>query len=142
MVAVSATEPVAAQDATRLGGGSFRPGGDSAARSSQLRGSAGIRRLPAGAGPLAVDLRELGTDGDGLALADRDLRQRPRGRGWHLGVDLVGRDLEHGFVERDLVALVLQPLQDRPLDDGLAELGHLDGRDLASSCRGATAPRP
>ncbi len=59
--------------------------------------------------------------------ATRIFVERPRRRRRHLGVDLVGRDLEQRLVERDLVALLLEPLQDRSLDDGLAELRHLHG---------------
>ena len=48
-----------------------------------------------------------------------------RGRG-HLGVDLVGRDLEQRLVGGDRIALRLEPLRDRPLRDGHAHLGHHD----------------
>ena len=44
----------------------------------------------------------------------------------HLGVDLVGRDLEQRLVGLDLLADLLQPLRDRPLGDGDAHLRHDD----------------
>ena len=48
----------------------------------------------------------------------------PADRRRHLGVDLVGRHLEQRLVLGDLVADLLEPLRDRALGDGLAELGH------------------
>ena len=47
------------------------------------------------------------------------------GRG-HLGVDLVGRDLEERLVLGDSVADLLQPADDGALGDRLAELRHRD----------------
>src|SRR6185437_8185375 len=44
----------------------------------------------------------------------------------HLRVDLVGRNLEQRLVGLDLLALLLEPLRDRPLGDGDAHLGHDD----------------
>jgi hypothetical protein len=44
----------------------------------------------------------------------------------HLGVDLVGRDLEQRLVGLDMLALGLQPLRDRPLGHGDAHLRHDD----------------
>ena len=43
-----------------------------------------------------------------------------------LGVDLVRRDLDERLVDLDGVALFLEPGEDRPLDDGLPHLRHLD----------------
>src|SRR5947209_3514643 len=52
----------------------------------------------------AADLAELRPDVHGLAFLDEDLRQRPGGRARHLGVHLVGGDLEQGLVGLDLLA--------------------------------------
>jgi hypothetical protein len=45
-----------------------------------------------------------------------------------LGVDLVGRDLDDALVDRDAVADLLEPFEDRALGDRLAHLrdGHVD----------------
>src|SRR5207237_938101 len=54
----------------------------------------GPRRFGGSLGGSSTDLAELRPDVDGLALLDEDLRQRSGGRTRHLGVDLVGGDLE------------------------------------------------
>ncbi len=56
-------------------------------------------------------------------------------RGRDLGVDLVGDDLEQGFVLVDMIAGLLEPLADRPLGDALAELGHRHLRHVRCSSR-------
>ena len=66
------------------------------------------------------------------ALLHQDLRDGPVDGGGDLRVDLVGGDLEERLVALDRVALLLQPLQDRSLDDRLAELRHLDRRPWSS----------
>ena len=60
----------------------------------------------------------------------RILRQRAGGRRGHLGVDLVGGDLDQRLVGLHRVAHLLQPLEHGALGDRLAHLGHrdLDGR--------------
>ena len=45
----------------------------------------------------------------------QDLGDRAARRGGHLGVDLVGRDLDHRLALLDRVALLLVPLEDRSL---------------------------
>ena len=55
-----------------------------------------------------------------------DRRDRPARRRGDLGVDLVGRDLDHGLALFDRVAVRLVPFEDRPLGDRLAHLGHHD----------------
>ncbi len=101
-------------------------------RSTRLRPApsrARGRRRP----PTARDLRALGRDHrelradlDRLAFLDEDLGEdADAGRG-HLGVDLVGRDLEQALVGGDLLADLLEPLRDRSLGDGHAHLGHDD----------------
>ena len=59
----------------------------------------------------SADLGQLRPDLDGLALLDEDLRHRARRGARHLGVDLVGRDLEQRLVGLDRLALLLQPLR-------------------------------
>ena len=80
----------------------------------------------------------------GLALGDEDLGEHARcGRG-HLGVDLVGRDLEQRLVGVDVVADLLQPARDRALGDGLAELRHRDVHErplVVQACRRSTGER-
>jgi hypothetical protein len=69
---------------------------------------------------------ECGSDLHGLAFGHEDLLDLPgRGRG-DFRIHLVGRDLNEELVLLDGVALLLQPFSDRSLDDGLAELRHLD----------------
>ena len=63
---------------------------------------------------------------DRLALGHEDLGEDAgRGRG-HLGVDLVGRDLEERLVALDRVPDGLHPAGDRALGHRLAELRHHD----------------
>ena len=71
-----------------------------------------------------ADLRELRPDVDGLSFLDENLRERARSRARHLGVDLVGRDLEQRFVRLDVFALLLEPARDRSLGDGHTHLRH------------------
>ena len=47
-------------------------------------------------------------------------------RAGYLRVDLVSRDLEEGFAGGDLVADLLEPVDDRALGDGLAKVGNRD----------------
>ena len=71
-----------------------------------------------------LDDRDLGVVRDRRAFLDEDLGQGALERRRHLGVDLVGDDLEQRLVLVDMVARLLEPLPDRPLGDALAELGH------------------
>ena len=88
--------------------------------------SARARRPPGRRGALAADAGEHRADVDRLALLDEDLAD-DAGRGRrHLGVDLVGRDLEQRLVGLDRVADLLGPLRDRALRDGDAHLRHDD----------------
>src|SRR4029453_17977109 len=79
-----------------------------------------------------ADHGQVRADGYGLVLLREDLLQRPRYRRRDLGVDLVRRHLEKGFVHFDGVADVLEPSGDRPLGDGLAQgrHGHAVGHEL------------
>ena len=56
---------------------------------------------------LRRDHRELGHDVDGLTLLDEDLGHHARARARHLGVDLVGGDLEQRLVGLDRLADLL-----------------------------------
>ena len=71
-----------------------------------------------------LDHRDLGVVRNRGAFLDEDLREDARERRRHLGIDLVGDDLEQRLVLLDGVAWLLEPLADRPLGDALAELGH------------------
>ncbi len=62
---------------------------------------------------------------------DEQLGDRARGRGRDLGVDLVGRDLDHRVALVDAVALGDMPLEHRPLGHGLAHLGHGNNQRFA-----------
>ncbi len=94
-----------------------------ARRLGHARGGAGAiaRSVPAG-----LELGERLADLDHLVRALEDLRQRPRGGGWDLGIDLVGRDLDEGLALLDAIPLLLEPVEHRPLGDRLAHRGHLD----------------
>ena len=102
------------------------------------------RRRDLGAG--RSDRREHGADLDGLALLHEDLRHDSLGRARHLGVDLVGRDLEQRLVAADRIADLAKPLRDRPFRNGDAHLGHHDlglrsCRHRSSSCQYAASSR-
>ncbi len=58
----------------------------------------------------------------------------------HLGVDLVGRDLEEDVVLGYRVADLLQPLGDRALGDRFAQLGHGDVSQRAGLFRSGPGP--
>src|SRR5699024_6993627 len=80
-------------------------------------------------------------DLDGVVFLSEDLDQGACDRGWDLGVDLVGGDLEQWLVDLDLVADGLQPLGDGALGDGLAELRHGDVLALTGTLGGGVVRR-
>ena len=87
----------------------------------------GLRRR----GARGRDLGQRLADLHGLVGLLEDLHDRPaRGRG-DLGVDLVGRDLDHGLALLDGVALLLVPLEHGALGHRLAHLGHRQRDRLA-----------
>ena len=90
-------------------------------RTPPVRG--GLGRVP-GAVVGRLDDRDLGVVRDRRAFLDEDLAQDALERRRHLGVDLVGDDLDERLVLRDMVARLLEPFPDRPLGNALAELGH------------------
>ena len=102
-----------------VGAGSRRGGGlGRGRRGAAVAGGAG--------GEPADDL----ADRHGVARLGEDLGQGPgRGRR-HLGVDLVGRDLDDRLVGLDAVADRLAPLEHGALGHGLAHLRHDDVDDL------------
>ena len=104
----------------------------------------GLRLRPRAAPRLAADHRELRPDLDRLALRDEDLRHDAARGARDLGVDLVRRDLEQRLVGLDLLALLLEPLRDRPLGDGDAHLGHhdVDGFSRGHATRPIYVERP
>ena len=73
-----------------------------------------------------ADHCEPGADVDGFPLGHEDLGQHARRRRRHLGVDLVGGDLEQDFILGHLITHLLEPLGDGALGDGLAQLRHRD----------------
>src|SRR5207244_2073570 len=91
------------------------------------------------------DHRELRPDIDRLAFLNEDLLHDPLAGARDFGVDLVRRDLQQRLVGRDLLALLLEPLRDRPLRDGDAHLGHDDvdrlrgGHQYSASSRSPAA---
>ena len=113
-----------------LGGRRKRLGLGRRSGGSSLRGGAAAERC-------SSDLAELRADVDRLALLDEDLRQRSGRWARHLGVDLVGRDLEQRLVGLDLLAFLLEPPGERPLRDGNAHLRH---HDVDCGLRGHAAP--
>src|SRR5690606_33902670 len=76
-----------------------------------------------------------GANLDGIALLDEDFDEAAYvGRG-HLGVHLVGRDLQERLVLLDLVADLLLPLEDAAFHDAFAHFGH-DDIDAGHEMRG------
>jgi len=78
----------------------------------------------AGAAGLVADHGQAGADVDCLAFGDQDLGQEAGSRGRHLGVNLVGGDLEEDLIGLDPVSYRLGPAGDGPLGDRLSQLGH------------------
>ena len=70
------------------------------------------------------DLGQHRADVDRVALGGVDLHHRARDRCGHLSVDFVGGDLDEGLVFRDLVALLLVPLQNGTLGNRVAHRRH------------------
>jgi hypothetical protein len=79
-----------------------------------------------------LHLREWSTNRDLIVDLDKKLGNDPVGRRRHLGIDLVGRDLDHRVALVDEVPLGHVPLEHDALGDRLPHLGHLDldGRRL------------
>ena len=132
----------------RIGSRSVRPVGAGFGGRSRCRGlfgrggfllrRRGLSRCAAGL-LLGLDHGDLGVVRDGGAFLGEDLLEHARERRRHLGVDLVGDDLEERLVLRDRIARLLQPLADRPLGHALAELGH---RHLGHVCSSFEGRRP
>jgi hypothetical protein len=74
---------------------------------------------------VGFDVGHHGADLDGVALGGQQLRDDAGGGTRHLGVDLVGRDVENRLVAVDRVTRLLVPLEDASFGDALAHLGHL-----------------
>ncbi len=74
------------------------------------------------------DLREHRADADRVALGDVQLDDGAGQRRGDLGIHLVGGDLDEDLVFRDLIPLLLVPLQDGALGNRVAHLrhGHFD----------------
>ena len=95
------------------------------ARARRSSAGASVGGSAAGAGAVGRrDLGEHGADVDGVALGDVDLHDGAGGGRGHLGVDLVGRDLDERLVLGDRVALLLVPLQDGAVGDRLTHRRH------------------
>src|ERR1700733_13230131 len=78
------------------------------------------------------DLGQDRADRDRLALGGVDLHEPARGRRWHLGVDLVGRDLDDRLVGHDAVPLLLVPFEHGAFGDGVTHRRH-DNLDSATA---------
>ncbi len=101
-----------------------------------LRDSRAVLRRSGRSGSAAaagVDLGDRLADGHGVARLREDAGQDALGRARDLDVDLVGRDVADRLVGLDRIADGLPPLEDRPLGDGDAHLGHRDGDRLRIS---------
>ena len=72
----------------------------------------------------AIDHRNDGLDGNGLAFSNLDFLQHTGGRRGNFGVDLVGGDFEQRLVALDLVTGLLEPLGDGAFENAFAHLGH------------------
>ncbi|OUD85558.1 hypothetical protein BC477_14195 [Clavibacter michiganensis subsp. michiganensis] len=96
-------------------------------RRLRLRCVGGLLRGRVAATGAVADAHQHGAHLDGLVLLDEDLLDHAGDRRGDLGVDLVGRHLEQGLVDLDVVADVLEPTGHRALGDALAECGEVDG---------------
>ena len=67
-----------------------------------------------------------GADTNSFVLIGEDLKQNASSRGGDLGIDLVGGDLQQGFIGGDSVTNLFQPAGDGAFGDRFTELGHLD----------------
>ena len=67
-----------------------------------------------------------GADINSFVLIGEDLKQNASSRGGDLGIDLVGGDLQQGFIGGDSVTNLFQPAGDGAFGDRFTELGHLD----------------
>src|SRR6266566_160755 len=76
--------------------------------------------------------RDLGPRLHRLAFFGEDLAQDAGHRRGHLGIDLVGINLEHRLELDDLVAWFDEPLRDRPFVNRLPQLRHDDAGGLSS----------
>jgi hypothetical protein len=79
-----------------------------------------------GSRPRRSDHGEHGAHLDRLSLLDADLRDHTLAGARHLGVHLVGRDLEERLVQLHALARLLEPLRDGALGYRDAHLGHHD----------------
>ena len=119
----------AAGACSAAGGGCLGSGGGSFGGRRRSLGRRGGRRRGGGRATLAaagVDHGDLGAHVDGLALGHEDLAHRAGGRRGHLGVDLVGRDLDDGLVRLDRLTDLLAPGDDRALGHADSHLRHDD----------------
>ena len=134
------------------GSGSARGGGDGLG-SGLGRGRDGLgfglgrrdrrlrRRRAVGPGRAGrCDDCEHRADLDRRPLLHEDLGDDTLARARHLGVDLVGRDLEQRLVQRDGLALLLEPLGDGAFGHGDTHLGH-HHLDLGSGAHVSSKPR-
>ena len=113
--------------------------GGAAAGARRRLGRGRGRRGVGGGGALIADHGDHRADIDRLALGDPDLGHDAGDRRRHLGVDLVGGDLEQRLVGGDRVADLLEPLRDRALGDRLTELWE---RDVSHVCVWCLSDQP
>ena len=84
---------------------------------------------------------------DRSARLGLDVCQPPAGRRLDLGVDLVGFDLQDGFIRLDGIALLLEPARDLAFGHGQTELRHLQWNrhlapPLSDSVTACVTPNP
>ncbi len=99
----STTASAAAGSSTAAGGPSAGSGPESALVVRSVLATVSEPAAPSVAGALGAvaDPGQRGADRDRVALGDEDLTEDACRSGRDLGVDLVGRDLEERFVDRD-----------------------------------------
>jgi hypothetical protein len=119
-------------------------------RSGSGRGRCGLWRRCCGSGcacawrrgrALGVDLGQGRAHCHSVAHGGQRLLQRARQRRAHVHRHLVRLNDQNNLIQGHIVPLLLQPLDQRALGDGVPHAGHLEHVRLAASAKGAARSR-